>query len=153
MNSPTQKTIDNLSSLWHATMGASSDPRVLMDNPHYRAIVAYGRPAIPFILAALRRENSLLVWSLPDITGENPVREDSAGNIRKMNEDWQRWWREQNNPPPRGNAIIHKIFATAFSAAAVICFALLGLGAIASGLGFLLLSAFFSLIATVTNPN
>jgi hypothetical protein len=35
--------------------------------------------------------------SLIRITGENPVKEENKGIIKKMAEDWIQWWEEYGN--------------------------------------------------------
>jgi hypothetical protein len=57
-------------------------------------IISMGEAVVPLMLRDLEQQPRLWVWALPDITGEDPVPEADAGNIRKMSEAWLRWGKE-----------------------------------------------------------
>jgi hypothetical protein len=64
-------------------------------HPAYQGIIGLGEPAVPLILEELQQDPADWFWALAAITGENPVRESSAGNIEEMADAWLRWGREQ----------------------------------------------------------
>jgi transcriptional regulator with XRE-family HTH domain len=76
---------------WRRDTATSSSMRTKASHPAYRRIVAMGEPAIPLILAQLRRQPSHIFWALHEITGVNPVQPGSAGKVREMVEDWLTW--------------------------------------------------------------
>ncbi len=76
---------------WRRDTATSSSMRTKALHPAYRRIVAMGEPAIPLILAQLRRQPSHIFWALHEITGANPVRPGSAGKVGEMVEDWLKW--------------------------------------------------------------
>ena len=53
-----------------------------------------GKASIPCILGELKREPSLLAWTLFDITGENPVQPADYGKIDKITKAWLKWGRK-----------------------------------------------------------
>lgn len=57
----------------------------------YQRIIGMGRPAVPLILAELRREPDQWFWALEAITGENPVPPDAAGQVQRTAEAWIDW--------------------------------------------------------------
>jgi hypothetical protein len=71
-----------------------------MGHPAMRAIIAMGEDVATFILRDLQDKPSLLVWALPEITGENlapPRKEDGflKWNLDEQIEAWLRWGREK----------------------------------------------------------
>ena len=50
-----------------------------------------GEAAVPFLLNELRLRPGHWFWALKQITGENPMRPEHAGNLRRMTEDWLTW--------------------------------------------------------------
>ncbi len=80
---------------WRQATISSSSVRVKLQHPTYVDIVAMGEPAIPFILAELRKKPSHIFWALAEITRVNPLAPSSAGNVPQMIESWLQWGREQ----------------------------------------------------------
>jgi hypothetical protein len=76
---------------WMEGVGPISDPRKIAAHPAYTRIVDMGKPAIPIILRHLKREPSLLAWTLFDITGTNPVRPSDSGKIDQITKTWIKW--------------------------------------------------------------
>ena len=75
-----------------------SDPGKIMAHPAMRAIVALGEQVVPMILRDLQSETSLVVWALPEITGENPAPPTVHGGFIKCDvaaqiDAWLRWGR------------------------------------------------------------
>jgi len=65
-------------------------------NIYQDKIVQLGYSAVPLIIDKLRTENAHLFIALNRITGENPVKKENRGNVKKMTEDWIQWWNERN---------------------------------------------------------
>jgi hypothetical protein len=61
-------------------------------HPAYQRIIGMGPAVVPFMLERFR-DGALehWFWALSAITGENPITEDIAGNIKKMAEAWVQW--------------------------------------------------------------
>lgn len=72
----------------------SSYPRIV-GHPAFRAIIGLGDEVVPFLLQDLQERPRLWVWALPEITGEDPVAPEDAGNIERRSETWLRWGREK----------------------------------------------------------
>jgi hypothetical protein len=87
-----------LEAQWKADTQVLSDPGKIMGHPAMRAIVAMGEEVVPLILRDLQDKPSLLVWALPEITGENLAPPRTEGSFLKWNVDtqieaWLRWGR------------------------------------------------------------
>lgn len=57
----------------------------------YQSIIGMGRPAVPLLLAELRREPDHWFWALEAITSENPVSPQDAGHLDRMSHAWIEW--------------------------------------------------------------
>jgi hypothetical protein len=57
----------------------------------YQRIIGMGLPVVPLILQELEREPDQWFWALEAITEENPVPQESAGNVRLMAQAWIEW--------------------------------------------------------------
>ena len=89
-----------LQTQWNADPLVLSDPAKIMDHPAMRGIVAMGEVVVPLILRDLQDKPSLLVWALPEITGENLAPPRTEGGFLKWNVDtqieaWLQWGREK----------------------------------------------------------
>jgi hypothetical protein len=89
-----------LKAQWCADTMFLSDPGKIMGHPAMRAIIAMGEEVVPIILRDLQDKPSLLVWALPEITGENLAPPRIDGGFLKWNVDtqieaWLRWGREK----------------------------------------------------------
>ena len=89
-----------LESQWKADTLVLSDPGKIMGHPAMRAIIAMGEDVVPIILRDLRAKVSLMVWALPEITGENlapPKREDGflKWDVGAQVEAWLNWGRSK----------------------------------------------------------
>lgn len=89
-----------LEAQWEAETLVLSDPGKIMDHPAMRAIIALGEDVVPLILRDLQDKPSLLVWALPELTGENLAPPRIEGGFLKWNVDtqveaWLRWGREK----------------------------------------------------------
>lgn len=89
-----------LEAQWKADTLVLSDPGEIMAHPAIRAIIALAEDVVPLILRELQDKPSLLVWALPEITGENLAPPRIEGGFLKWNVDtqieaWLRWGREK----------------------------------------------------------
>ena len=85
---------NRLAADWKSQGKFVASPTAIADLPSYRAIIAMGRPALPLILGALRREPDHWFVALRRITGEDPVPEAALGDLLRMAEAWLRWGAE-----------------------------------------------------------
>jgi hypothetical protein len=89
-----------LAAQWKADTLVLSDPGKILGHPAMRAIIAMGENAVPIILRDLQVEPSLMVWALPEITGQNLAPSKIEGGFVKWNiaaqvETWLKWGREK----------------------------------------------------------
>jgi hypothetical protein len=70
---------------FHSYIGNSTDV-------YYEKIIQLGWRAVPFIMKKLKEDNAHLFIALSRITGENPVKKENMGKVKKMAEDWIQWW-------------------------------------------------------------
>jgi len=61
-------------------------------NGIYEKIVQLGDPAVPYIINKIKEEDAHLFIALCKITGQNPVKKENRGNVKKMAKDWIDWW-------------------------------------------------------------
>jgi len=59
---------------------------------YHEKIIQLGWRAVPFIINKLKEDHAHLFIALSRITGENPVKKENMGKIKKMAEDWIQWW-------------------------------------------------------------
>ena len=59
----------------------------------YYQIIGMGPKVVPLILRELEKETDHWFWALEAITGENPVKEDDAGDMRASARAWLEWGR------------------------------------------------------------
>lgn len=86
-----QDEFARLADEWHAETGHLSSPRQIATHPAYQRIIGLGDRVIPLILSDLRRRGGEWYWALRYITGQWPVPDDAAGDVRRMKEAWLRW--------------------------------------------------------------
>jgi hypothetical protein len=63
-------------------------------HPAYQQIIGMGSKVIPLILLELSKEPDHWFPALRAITGENPVKQEDKGRIKKMTEAWLDWGRQ-----------------------------------------------------------
>ena len=76
---------------WRSETYFLSSSEEIQSHPEYRAIIGMGRTVIPLILIELRREPSLLLSALHEITGETPFGSEDRGNLKAMTTAWLAW--------------------------------------------------------------
>jgi len=80
---------------WKNERRATSSSVMIAMHPAYQRIIGFGSPAVPLILAELRRELDHWFWALKAITGEDPVPAERRGNMKEMAEIWLEWGRQR----------------------------------------------------------
>jgi hypothetical protein len=60
-------------------------------HPSYARIIGLGWPAVAHILQSLKRRPDDWFYALRSITGENPVPNSAAGDVRRMTDIWLHW--------------------------------------------------------------
>jgi hypothetical protein len=97
---PSRESIESsfrrLESQWKADTQFLSDPSKIMAHPAMRAIIALGDDVVPIILRDLQVKSSLLVWALPEITGNDicpPRIEDGfrKWDVNAQIKAWLQW--------------------------------------------------------------
>jgi hypothetical protein len=88
-----QAQFDSLAKLWHDETGFWSDMGRKAVHPAYQRIIGMGKEAQPLIFGEMAKEPGHWFWALRAITGENPVRQEHAGNVKAMTDDWLGWAR------------------------------------------------------------
>lgn len=90
-----RQEFDELAKQWREETKYSSVAKRIAEHPAYRKIVAMGQTAIPLILADLEQKPDHWFHALREISGVNPVPEESRGKLREMADAWLKWGREQ----------------------------------------------------------
>jgi hypothetical protein len=86
----TKERFHRLATQWKANRGPTSSLTKIASDPAYQEIIEMGRPALPFILAALELEPDFWFAALRRITGENPITPAIQGDLHAMTEAWLR---------------------------------------------------------------
>jgi hypothetical protein len=81
---------------WREDTAHMSSAISFSQHPAYLRIVGMGPVVLPFILEDLAKTRSHWFIALTLITGENPVRPEDKGKVRRMAEAWLTWGRERN---------------------------------------------------------
>lgn len=91
-----------LVNVWVAETVNMSSLTDMISHPAYRDIIAIGWPAVPLLLAELRKRPNFWFPALMEITDENPVSDREAGDVAKMTSLWLLWGiktADGQNPP------------------------------------------------------
>lgn len=80
-----------LAKIWKEETAHLSSVTEMAKHSAYQEIIAMGWPVVPLILQELRKEPDHWFWALAEITGENPVPAEDAGNLEKMTHAWLAW--------------------------------------------------------------
>jgi len=90
-----QAEFRDLARTWKNERRATSSLVMIAMHPAYQRIIGFGLPAVPLILAELRRELDHWFWALKAITGEDPVPAGRRGNMKEMAEIWLQCGRQR----------------------------------------------------------
>ena len=85
-----------LAGRWREETRALSSDSDIVANFAYYQIIGMGERALPFIFNEMQAHGGRWFWALRAITGENPVRGEDRGNVRRMTETWLDWAHERN---------------------------------------------------------
>lgn len=66
-------------------------PHRMKAHASYKAIIAQGEKVVPLVAGELRRKPTFLFLVLEDLTGADPVSEESYGDLRATVEAWLAW--------------------------------------------------------------
>ena len=84
-----------LAEQWARETGMLSSISKKAMHPTYQRIIGMGDKAVRPILRRLQERPDHWFWALSAITGENPVPQESAGNLRQMADAWILWGRRR----------------------------------------------------------
>lgn len=87
----TEQQFRALAEQWRRETGMLSSISKMAMHPAYQRIIGMGARAISPILLDLQKRPDHWFWALNAITGENPVPQESIGNLRQMAEAWIGW--------------------------------------------------------------
>ncbi len=86
---------ENLAKRWKEETAFYSSVDKIVMNPNYQQIIGMGEKAISYILSDLERTHSHWFWALKAISGEDPVDDESKGDVKKMVEAWVYWGKQK----------------------------------------------------------
>lgn len=81
---------------WREKARALSSDSDIVSIFAYHQIIGMGQRALPLIFNELHNHGGRWFWALRAITGENPVRPEDRGNVRRMTETWLEWARDRD---------------------------------------------------------
>jgi hypothetical protein len=89
-----RQAFETLAAKWRreTIMLSSSSEKVL--HPAYQRIIGLGPAVIPLVLRELEQHGGHWFWALRALTGENPVKPEDVGQVRKMTEAWLEWGKQ-----------------------------------------------------------
>jgi len=79
---------------WKSETGPTSSTEIMCSRPSYRAIINLGPDVVPIILEELQHRPDHWFIALQELTSDNPVPEEDAGDIVKMSEAWVNWGKQ-----------------------------------------------------------
>jgi len=84
-----------LASQWKKETAHQSSLAVKADHQAYQEILSLGKAVVPLILADLKDSRAMWFPALRELTGANPVPEESRGVLQEMVDAWLQWGRGQ----------------------------------------------------------
>lgn len=85
-----------LKNLWLEETKMSSNVYMTLKHPAHLSILNLGIEIIPFLLEDLQEHNNHWFYTLSIITGENPIKPESLGDVEKISDDWTEWGKSKN---------------------------------------------------------
>lgn len=76
---------------WREDTCMLSSTTKIIEHPAYQEIIRMGPVAVPLILQDLLARPDHWFYALQEITGDNPLSAENAGNMQKMRDDWLAW--------------------------------------------------------------
>lgn len=86
-----------LADQWRTDTRALSSDSDIVSNFSYQQIIGMGARALPLIFDEMGQHGGRWFWALRAITGENPIRPEDRGNVRRMTETWLEWAHERDH--------------------------------------------------------
>ncbi len=91
-----RQKFQRLANQWREQTRALSSDSDIVANFAYHQIIGMGERALPLIFDEMQAHGGRWFWALRAITGENPVRPEDRGNVRRMTQTWLEWARGHN---------------------------------------------------------
>lgn len=89
---PMAEKFETLALNWKSETKLFSNVTKKAMHPAYQQIIGMGPAAVPCILRDLAEHGpNDWFWALTAITGENPISQEIAGNMKAMTEAWLQW--------------------------------------------------------------
>lgn len=82
---------------WKQDTEFSSSVTEMSMHPAYQQIIGMGPPVLPLLFRELATSPDHWFWALAVITGTDPVRAASRGNLDEMTAAWLAWGREHGH--------------------------------------------------------
>lgn len=80
----------DLTRQWEFDTKYQSSSSQILSHPSVTSIIQMGQEVIPLALKALN-DNWFMAFVLHKVTGDWPVKDEYAGNSRKIIEAWRKW--------------------------------------------------------------
>lgn len=90
-----RQLFENLVVSWMRATKYSNSMTEILENESLSRIMSLGPSVVPLILEDLEKSPKHWFYALTQLTGEDPVAEDHAGNLQSMRNDWLAWGRER----------------------------------------------------------
>lgn len=95
-NEKLREVFEELRESWLYDTAFDSGYRNKINHPAYLRIVSFGESIIPILIKDMVDNKTFWHYALVDITGENPIKEESKGVANNIINDWK-IWAEKNN--------------------------------------------------------
>lgn len=87
-----QETIEKHLEKYEDTTGGLSF--IKYDHPDYKAILSYGKEALPTLFKCIDDHGWCVIALLHEITKQSPVKHENRGKYYKVIDDWKNWGKE-----------------------------------------------------------
>lgn len=84
---------ERLAGEWRKDTRLLSSLTEMVTHPAYQRIIGLGQAAVPLLLEKLQDQPGQWFWALKAITGDDPVNEESRGDVKAMSDAWLSWGR------------------------------------------------------------
>lgn len=95
INPDIEQVFNSFADKWKRETSHISSTTTLVAHPSYQSIIAMGRGVLPILFRELQQRPDYWFIALREITGENPIKPEDAGNLEKMSESWLNWAKEK----------------------------------------------------------
>lgn len=79
---------------WKKDTRFISSSTQMFSHPAYYQIIGLGLPVLPFLFRELKENGGHWFLALSSITGQNPVKPEDRGRVKRMTEAWLNWGEE-----------------------------------------------------------